>query len=469
MAKAYMGVRLQRLREERGITQVALAKVLAISPSYLNQIERNQRPLTVPILLRINAQFGVDVQVFSDDDEARLIADVRDTLAEAGAESPSMAELRSLASNMPSVARAIVELHRRGRSANERADGLAARLGDSHKLASFGLPGAHDAVRDYFNRRQNHVAELDAAAEAIFAESGMAVGDVAARLSQRLQQGHGVRVVLTGDDAHAALRHYDPAAKVLRLPDHLRPGQQAFQMAAQLAQLELGTRLDTLIDQGGFADVESQRLARIGLVNYFAGALVMPYAAFLQSAEALHYDIERLSNRFGVGFESVCHRLSTMQRPGAPGLPFFFVRVDRAGNVSKRHSAADFHFSRVGGTCPLWIVYEAFSQPEKVLSQIATMPDGRTYFWTARQVVSGAVGYGRPQKTFAIGLGCDLRHAHRLVYSRGLDLAEAGAATAIGAGCRVCERRQCPQRAAPSLLQPSSATQAPVKSSLALT
>ncbi len=457
-----MGVRLQRLREERGISQVALAKALDISPSYLNQIEHNQRPLTVPILLRINAQFGVDVQLFSDDKEAGLIADVRDVLAEvgggAGTETISMAELRSLASNMPAVARAVVELHRRNRSLTERADSFAARLGDGHKLASFALPGTHDEVRDYFNQRLNHVAELDEAAEAIFADSALTIGDAATRLAQRLNTRHGVRLQIAAsndriDDSALAKRAYDPETRTLRLPDHLRPGQQAFQMAVQLAQLEIGELLDSLITHAKFTSDESRRLARIGLANYFAGALVMPYAAFLQSAEELAYDIERLSNRFGVGFEAVCHRLSTLQRPGMPGLPFFFVRVDRAGNVSKRHSAADFHFSRIGGTCPLWIVYEAFSQPERVLTQTAVMPDGRSYLWLARQVVSGPVGYGRPQKTFAIGLGCDLRHAHRLIYSRGLDLSDPAAATPIGTGCKVCERQRCPQRAAPSLLE----------------
>ncbi len=451
-----MGVRLQRLREERGISQVALAKALGISPSYLNQIEHNQRPLTVPILLRINAEFGIDVQLFSDDQEAGLIADVRDVLADAGGETVSVAELRSLASNMPAVARAIVELHRRNRSLTERADGLAARLGDGHKLASFALPATHDEVRDYFNRRHNHVAELDEAAEAIFADSAMAIGDVASRLAQRLSSRHGVRLQIVssteGGDAALAKRSYLADTGTLRLPDHLRPGQQAFQMAVQLALLEMAPLLDRLIADAPFTGEESRRLARIGLANYFAGALVMPYAAFLQSAEGLAYDIERLANRFGVGFEAVCHRLSTLQRPGMPGLPFFFVRVDRAGNVSKRHSAADFHFSRVGGTCPLWIVYEAFSQPERVLTQTAVMPDGRSYLWIARQVVSGPVGYGRPQKTFAVGLGCDLRHAHRLIYSRGLDLSDPDAATPIGTGCKVCERSRCPQRAAPSLL-----------------
>jgi hypothetical protein len=130
--------------------------------------------------------------------------------------------------------------------------------------------------------------------------------------------------------------------------------------------------------------------------------------------------------------------------------------VDRAGNVSKRHSAADFHFSRVGGTCPLWIVYEAFSQPERVLTQVATMPDGRSYFWIAKQVVSGPIGYGRPQKTFAVSLGCDLRHAHRIVYSRGLNLTDPQIGTRIGLGCKVCERRECQQRAFPSLVNPAA-------------
>ena len=326
-------------------------------------------------------------------------------------------------------------------------------MGDGHKLASFALPGTHDEVRDYFNQRHNHVAELDEAAEAIFADSGLAIGDVASRLALRLSTRHGVRLqIASTDDSELRKRRYDAETRTLRLPDHLRPGQQAFQMAVQLAELEIGELLDALIANAKFTSDESRRLARIGLANYFAGALVMPYAAFLQSAEELAYDIERLSNRFGVGFEAVCHRLSTLQRPGMPGLPFFFVRVDRAGNVSKRHSAADFHFSRIGGTCPLWIVYEAFSQPERVLTQTAVMPDGRSYLWIARQVVSGPVGYGRPQKTFAIGLGCDLRHAHRLIYSRGLDLSDPEAATPIGTGCKVCERQRCPQRAAPSLL-----------------
>lgn len=449
-----MGMRLQRLREERGISQVALAKSLGISPSYLNQIEHNQRPLTVPVLLRIHSQLGLDPQVFSEDDESRLIAEVREVLADAGSESVSTAELRSLAANMPAVARSILELHRRAKVANDRADGLLGALGDQQRLPSFSMLGQHEEVRDYLNRRRNHVEELDEAAEAIFRDAGLTLGDAAPRLAQRLRDRHGIRIhTSTGDNTGADKHRFDAATRTLHLADFLRPGQQAFQMAFQLGLLEAGEVLDALLKDSAFTSDESRRLARVGLANYFAGALTMPYAPFLQSAEELAYDVERLANRFGVGFEAACHRLSTLQRPGMPGLPFFFVRVDRAGNVSKRHSASEFHFSRVGGTCPLWIVYEAFSQPDRVLTQIAGMPDGRGYFWIARQVVSGPIGYGRPQKTFAVSLGCDLRHAHRLVYSRGLDLTEPDASTRIGLGCKVCERRGCPQRAFPSLLE----------------
>lgn len=447
-----MGVRLARLREERGISQTAMAEALGISSSYLNQIERNKRPMTVPILLRVNAHLGVDVQMFSESDEAKLIADLKDVLADVGTR-VSTVELRSLAANMPAIANALVDLHRAHRVSVERADALAALIGgDEHKLA---LPSAHDEVRDYLNRRKNHVAELDDAAEAIFSDAQLTIGDGAPMLEKRLRERHNVRLAVVDADARDVWSErgksfFDAGERILYLPDHLREGQQAFQMAAQIARLELADTIGDLIRHGGFASAAAERLSQVALANYFAGALVMPYTSFLHAAEEYSYDVERLSNRFGVGFEAICHRLSTLQRPSAPGLPFFFMRVDRAGNVSKRQSAAEFHFSRVGGTCPLWIVYEAFNQPQRVLTQVACMPDGRSYFWIAHQVSSGPPGYGQAQQTFAVGLGCDLQHARRIVYSRGLALSP-DMATPIGPGCRVCERSRCPQRAFPAV------------------
>lgn len=464
MKKAFMGVRLKRLREERQLTQQALASAIGLSLSYLNQLENNQRPLTVPVLLKLNAAFGVDVQLFSEDDEARLIADLREALADPIlGETIASAEVRELASNMPAVGRAFVALHRHTRRALEQSAMLAVRLGDDRQgQAPVMASTAFEEVRDFFYARHNHIAELDVVAERIALEASFPIGAMTSAIADRLRDRHGVRVVMqVGEEtSKEAKRSFDAASGVLRLSPHLGAGQQAFQMATQLAFLEQRDTIDTIVASGSFADAESRRLARIGLANYFAGALVLPYTAFREAAESCRYDIDLLSQRFGVGFETICHRLSSLQRPGARGVPFFFIRVDRAGNISKRQSATDFHFSRFGGTCPLWNVYEAFSQPERVLTQIARMPDERTYLWIARSVSRGRGGYHAPRKTFAIALGCDLQHAERLVYSDGLDLRNPAAATPIGTGCKICERPACPQRAFPPVGRPLNVDEA---------
>ena len=447
MRKTFMGVKLRALRAERGLSQTALAQALELSPSYLNQIEQNQRPLTVPVLLKLHRALGVDIQQFSEDEEARLIAGLREALADA-AEPIALPELQEVAAQMPALGRALIALHRRALQAQDGLETLALRLGDERSEAMAARAMPFEVVRDFFFDHQNHFDAVDRAAEALAAQAPLAHGgQLGPWLAERLQQRHGVRLVLAQDGA-GAKRSYDPGQLLLLLSPDLEPAQQAFQLATQLALLEIPELIAQLTDAAPLADDGAARsLARIGLANYFAGALLLPYGAFAQAAEALRYDIDLLQQRFGVGFETVCHRLSTLQRPGAPGVPFFFIRVDRAGNIGKRQSATHFHFSRTGGTCPLWNVYEAFGQPGRLQRQVAAMPDGRKYLWIARTVSGGGRGFGAPRKTFAIALGCDIRHAERLVYAQGLDL--NAAATPIGMGCKVCERAHCPQRAFP--------------------
>jgi len=468
MRKTFLGVKLKAFREQRGLTQAALAQLLELSPSYLNQLENNQRPLSVPVLLRLQSSLGVDLQVFSDDDEARLTAQLQSAMAEsAGDTAITQAELRALAQQMPALAQAVIRIQRRGRDAEERLAALAGTLGDRAGELAPSMRQPHEEVRDFFYERHNHIAVLDERAEALsdlvrVAAQGQArpgrpedARDLAARLESFLLRAHGVVTRDWAQDNPAAegapLRRFDAENRILYVADAVEPGQRAFQLATQLAYLDAGALITELAEGGNCSSSEARALLRIGLASYFAGALVLPYRRFLAAAEQLGHDIDLLALRFGVSFETVCHRLSTLQRPQARGIPFFFVRVDRAGNISKRQSATDFHFSQTGGTCPLWNVYEAFAQPAKVLTQLARMPDGRTYLWIARCVSRPTGGYGSPERTFAIGLGCDLRHAARLVYAKGLDLADAGAATPIGAGCRVCDRRGCPQRAFPAL------------------
>ncbi|MFG3343280.1 short-chain fatty acyl-CoA regulator family protein [Glycomyces sp. NPDC048151] len=449
---AKVGLRLRRFREEQGLTQASLATALGISTSYVNQMESNQRPITGPVLLRLAEVFDVDVQRFSAAESDRLDAQLRDALADtAHAEQVSPGQTRELAEGMPELARYVVDLHRRYRHAVERNTAMSA------ELDAGAAPTAYEEVRDLFYAKRNYVYELDSAAERIAAELDPA--DLAAELTRLLAARHRTTVTTLGVDEQAgAKRRFDPDGRVLRVSPLLTPGQRAFQLATHLALAGHAELIDGLVAAADLSGPEARALARIGLANYFAGALILPYSVFRSAAEELRYDIDLLQRRFRVGFETVAHRLSTLQKPGARGVPFFFVRVDRAGNISKRQSATDFHFSRVGGSCPLWNVYEAFAHPGEIRTQLAQMPDGRAYLWVARTVTRRYGGYGTPAKTFAIGLGCDLHHAHRLVYADGLDLASPAALTPIGPGCKVCDRSGCPQRAFPAIGRPLDVT-----------
>jgi predicted transcriptional regulator/transcriptional regulator with XRE-family HTH domain len=456
MRKSFMGVRLKRFREERGLTQVALARALELSPSYLNQLEQNQRPLTVAVLLKLNAVFGVDVQRFSEDDEVRLLSALRELFSETWVEEAvTLAEMEEMSANMPGIARMLIRLGRRQREIQEREAVLAAQLGQDRDEKILLKPMPYEEVRDFFYDRHNYIDAIDTQAERDFDAWELKPGNPLDGLERRLREEHDIRVVReSGDNEEKygdALRAFDPEQRILRLSARLHPGQQAFQMATQLAFLEAGAAIDALTQSAQLSSAEARQLLRIGLANYFAGALILPYRIFLDRAERLRYDIERLAHEFGVGFETICHRLSTLQRADARGVPFFFARVDRAGNISKRQSATDFHFSRIGGSCPLWNIYEAFERPGRILTQLATMPDGRAYLWIARVVAQGRAGYGAPVKTFAIAMGCDVRHAERLVYSQNLNLKDMENFTPIGSGCKLCPRENCAQRAFPAI------------------
>ncbi|KAA0024251.1 short-chain fatty acyl-CoA regulator family protein [Antrihabitans cavernicola] len=454
MRKIYAGARLRRLRDERGLTQAALAKTLDLSPSYLNQLERDQRPMTIAVLLKLNSTFDLDVQFFAADKDARLVSDLHEALVDSAiGSSVPMSEIEELAARMPGVARTLVTMHRRLYAATDQLDQFSAHLAGTQSPEA-AIPMPFEDVRDFFYDRRNHIPDLDLAAEQLFDEHKLTIGSLDRQLARLMSELLDVTVLIRGDGADRSVpkRHYDRESRTLTLARRLQPGQRAFQIATTLAFLLHDKKIDSIVDVAGDTLIgESRTLARIGLANYFAGALILPYSRFLRSAEELHYDIDLLSLRFEVGFETVCHRLSTLQRHGQRGVPFFFVRTDRAGNISKRQSATAFHFSRVGGSCPLWVVHEAYSSPGKILTQVAQMPDGRRYLWIARTTTGNSDGYGNAEKTFAIGLGCDIEYADRLVYSKGLQLDDADVAVPIGAGCKMCDRPSCAQRAFPQI------------------
>jgi len=468
----FAGPRLRRLREDRGLTQVALARTLGLSTSYINQLENDQRPITVSVLLTLAERFDLPTQYFAPDSDARLISDLREVLADGPA---TAAQIEELVARMPEVGQTLVNLHRRLHDATADLETLHSRANlEISETSPTPQPMPFEEVRDFFYDRKNYIEELDVAAESLFERNCLRIGGLDSQLAELVGDKLGVTVVI--DDGQVlspnSKRMFHVESKTLYLARWLHPGQRAFQLATQIALLTQAQLIAGIIAGDDQLSDDARGVARIGLANYFAGALLLPYQRFLEAAEAVRYDIDQLARRFEVGFETICHRLSTLQRPNARGVPFIFVRTDSAGNISKRQSATAFHFSRVGGNCPLWVVHHASSRPGQFLTQIAQMPDERTYFWIARNTTTESSRYLGPDKSFTIGLGCDVAHAEKLIYSVGIDLTDAEAIVPIGAGCKICDRPACPQRAFPYLghpvrVDPHSSTDLPYPPAIA--
>jgi len=441
--KIYAGARLGDIRRRLGLTQTAFARALGVSLSYLNQMERNHRPVSRDVVQGLAGRFGVDVALFSMDEGDRLMADLREALADPlFGETPwSPAELQILATNAPGLAHAFLALHRAHVRGQERLASLDAAL--DRPEAQVALPW--EEVRDFFHYCDNYLDALDRSAERFAAEARFEGADKVGAASRWLAERHGVETRIEGD----SLRRFDPESRVLRLGARTSAPTRAFQIAAQVSLIAHGELIEATLDLARFRTDEARSIARIGLANYFAGAAVLPYRRFLGAAREMRHDLEALAQAFGASLEQVAHRLSTLQRPGAEGVPFFFVRVDPAGTITKRHSSTPLQFARYGAACPLWNVHRAFETPGRILRQLAETPDGRRYLCLARTVVKPGGAFRAPVRRYAIGLGCEVRHADALVYADDLDTGLSAAFEPVGVSCRICERADCHQRAVP--------------------
>lgn len=447
--KLFIGRKVRELREASKATQAAFADRLGISTSYLNQIENNQRPVSAAVLLALAEKFQIDIASIAQSDGDRLLSALNETLADPlfDAWSPSLQELKLVTQNAPAFAHALIAAHQAYRRSGEQIASLDDRLGGA---SAFGEPGAYEEVRDFFHFVDNYIHELDVEAEALAERLGLPDREASAALTQHLETAHGVRVLRAapGDET---IRRYDPSARALFLNAYSPAPTRSFQMAFQLAELEAQRTIMEVARKAEFRTQEAFEICRIGLQNYFAGALTLPYRPFLTAARELRHDLELLAARFGASVEQVAHRLSTLQRPGAKGVPVFFARIDRAGNITKRHSASRLQFARYGAACPLWNVHQAFESPGRIIRQLAETPDGVRYLCVATELAKGGGGFNAPQRRYAIALGCELSYASDFVYADGLDLASKTTFDPIGISCRICERPHCPQRAVPPL------------------
>ncbi len=440
--KLYAGAKLREIRTRLGLTQKDFAQKLGVSLPYLNQMENNNRPVSTAVVLGLAQEFGIDVTELRSGDAERLVSDMREAFADPvfAEAAPPLADLRLAASNAPALARAFLDLHRAYRQTHERLASLDEALGQERHAA----PSPWEEVRDFFHYCDNYIDAVDRAAERF---ASQATGDLAAH-TEAVLAGMGVTI---RHEAGQGVRAYDPATRVLTLSPRAAPETQRFQLLHQYALLGQAQLIEATLDLARFQSDTSREIARIGMANYFAGAVLMPYTRFAEAARETRHDLERLSIQFGASIEQVAHRLSTLQRPGAKGIPFFFARVDQAGTVTKRHSATRLQFARFGGACPLWNVHQAFETPTRFLRQLAETPDGVRYVILARDVSKSGGAWGTPTRRFAISLGCEVKHARDLVYADGLDLDRDAAFQPIGISCRICEREACHQRAVPPL------------------
>ncbi len=529
---AWLGHKVRRLRRERGMTQTELARRVGISPSYLNMIEHNQRPITFALMQRIAAVFDIDPHTLSQDEDARLLTELGELLSD-----PVFADHEIRREDMyqavtvaPSLCRALATLFDAYRNARNAVDDLSERLSDesflttsAYELRSLLTPirsfseilhdnadlsaeqrktftailaresarlsdiiarmleftsgerfatlervtSPNEQVGSFIQDRGNHFPELEEVAERLRRTLGVEGGrDTYEALGAHLAAAHGIAVVQEpiGGDPHPPVR-FDRRRRRLFLSEALPRSSQIFRMAQRVALEEFAAEIEAQLDSGQLRTEEARTLAREALAGYVAGAFLMPYDLILEAAQATRYDIELLESRFAASFEQICHRLTTLQRSDAAGIPFHFLRIDIAGNVSKRFSASGFRLPRHGSVCPRLNVHSAFMTPGTIQVQTARMPDGTSYFNLARTVTKPSWGGRGPRLHFAICLGCEVAYARELVYSDGVDLENEEAMIPVGTTCRLCERYECEHRAFAPVLETLGAMARPVAAS----
>ncbi|KQS90980.1 MULTISPECIES: helix-turn-helix domain-containing protein [unclassified Rhizobium] len=449
--KIFAGARVRRIRNGLSLTQTAMAEALGISPSYLNLIERNQRPLTVQLLLKLASVYKVDLDELQGE-ATGSVAQLREMFADPllSGELPGDQELIEVAEAAPNAATGILKLYRAYREQSSRLKDLSTMLaGQGHMaaLAEARLP--MDEVRETFESRPCYFAAIDEAAEAFHAQLSPG-DDLAGALKGWLRKEHGLSVRALPVHVMPDLRRrFDRHSMRLFLSERLSAQDQLREIAMEAAQIAFTEAIAADLAQLGLSTGEARRIGRFELARYAAHAIMMPYGAFLSAAQRAKYDVEVLGARFQVSFEQAASRLVTLQRPGASGVPFFLMEIDHAGHRLRRSGAQGFPQARFGGGCPKLNIHAAFSQAGQVLVERADIFGGGEYLTIARTVEGPRAGFQERVRRTALLLGCEVAHATETVYG------EAPVATvAAGTACRLCERQGCLSRAEAPVTRP---------------
>jgi predicted transcriptional regulator/transcriptional regulator with XRE-family HTH domain len=446
MAKTFIGPQLRQLRRERKQTQADMAKALGVSPGYVNLLENNQRSLSVRLLMALSDAYGVDWRDIVADESSSLLAELRSAVKDPmfGDGAPDLQELRAAIDHAPRLVEQFLHLYGSHRTTLERI----MRQGGGTVPEGLLATSAEAVIHDFFRDHSNYFHALELAAEKLRVAERCEPDDVYGKLKARLLSLHGIRVQRRPiEEMTQALRVYNRHARLVYLSEALDHVNQVFQLAHVLCLIELPDLLQQLTAESAITQGTSLARCQVELANYFAAAFLMPYEPFQNAAESTAYDIDRISARFGVSFEQACHRLITLQRPGTQGVPFFFLRVDKAGNVTKRFNSTSFHLAEYGGACPVWNIHMAFRTPGVILPQFVELPEGERFFTISRTADRPAVDFATQDHRLAVALGCEFRYASKIGYASSFKLDDQMRFSQIGINCHLCPRQACSQRA----------------------
>lgn len=446
MPKTLIGPQLRQLRRERGQTQAQMAQALGVSTAYVNLLENNQRSLSVKMLMALSAAYGVDWRELMKDDSANKLASLRAITRDPvfGQDPPDIQELRAAIDHAPRLVEQFMSLYRSHRTAIEKM----MRVGSGQMAGDLLSASPEGLIHDFFRDHSNYFHDLEKAAEDLREAEPVSSDDVYHMLKMRLAKRHDTKVeMLPVSDMRDTLRYHDEDSGTVYLSEVLDHQNRAFQLAHVLCLIEFPHVLDRLTRDSGIESEREITRCQVELANYFAAAYLMPYKAFYRAAEDNSYDVDMLAAMFGVSFEQACHRLTTLQRRGCRGVPFFFLRVDKAGNVTKRFNSTSFTLADHGGACPVWNIHTSFRTPGIIIPQFVELPDGERYFTISRTTERPAFSSQTQDRRLALALGCELKYAHKIGYAQSFNLQNEQLFSPIGINCHLCPRQACSQRA----------------------
>ena len=448
-----IGPKIKAFRRQLGLQANKFAEQINISPSYLNLIESNKRKIDGNLLIKISKELRVNLSDLTSKSDINLENDISELLDDQLFEDLDILgpEVKDLVNTNPKIAKALIKLgdnfKQKDHEIINKVEDISGKKIDSRKTA---FPG--EVISDFLQDNKNYFPKLENFANKVFEKVQKNNRTRYIALCEYLQSEYKIRVkdVIPEEDKPFS-KIFNKNKKELLLSDYNTLETKKLHAAAQIAQEGASKEIDDYLSKFRFPSDESKRLTQVALLNYCGAAILMPYKLFHSECKKLKYDLELLQNTFATSFEQVAHRVTCLQDPELPGIPFHMLRTDIAGNISKRFSLSGIEIPRYGGACPRWNVYSAFTRPGIIQAAVSKMTNGEKYVCIARTVEKGIGRFGQSKSILSIGLGCEAKYAKEFVYTENLDISDKKTEIPIGVSCRTCDRLDCSQRAFPPL------------------